>query len=266
MPESELVYKTSVTGTYHSENQDAYAVLPLPGGGFAAAVADGVGACSRSALGAAIAASTAVEEAAAGYEPGMDSPAVRALLLRAFHSALSAVCRQAEKDGLPDTEYDTTLTLCIFDDNGRLAWGQAGDSGLVVRDEDGGAYRVLTQQQQEGRYVLPLASGPSIWAFGECRARACLLCSDGVLDLLVRPLVGLNQDLARLFLDRTETQAELPALEKALTRWLEGLEEWSDDDKTIVTIFTPGEGGSSDGDDDHTQDRPDEGRPEAQLG
>ncbi|WP_080798053.1 protein phosphatase 2C domain-containing protein [Arabiibacter massiliensis] len=246
-------YAVSLPGPSHIENetpcQDAFAVAEA-GGDVIAAVADGLGSESHSDRGARVAADAAVAHVASGLAACAGPDDEEALLRAAFGAAYDAVLDEAARTGEPPGEMDCTLCLAVFDGS-RVAFGQSGDSGLVVAHADG-SYEALTRMQRddEGR-VYPLCFAER-WEFDRCGdAAVVLLCTDGVLEGIVAPPILAKQGLdpvdarlARGFLHPVCEGAGAEALE-ALRADAEAYlaafpAELLDDDKTAVVAFDDG--------------------------
>lgn len=241
-------YRYTGIGRYHEEAglpcQDFCAIEHV--GDFAvAAVADGVGSCGHSALGAEEAVRTAVACCAGRLRSDMDASRLIGLMTEAFFEAYRAVAQRALKEGIGDVkELDTTLTLALWDGS-RLAWGQAGDSGMIVARGTGEYLRVAEQQRDgEGR-VYTLRCGPDTWEFGvEDDIAAVLLATDGLYERICHPLLGYRDEpidvgLAAAFMHHEGGDGEEAAAWRARTdEFIEGSRRMrTDDDRTLVVLW-----------------------------
>lgn len=239
-------YAVCQAGPTHREKgipcQDSFYVLQRDDGVIAAACADGVGSESRADAASKLAARVSVEWVAERFQPAMSDVQAEEVLRGAFAEADKAIRAAADEAGESVLQYGTTLCLAVVDGQGRVCFGQAGDSGIVALLKTGEYEPLTTQQREQGR-VFPLRAGPDRWAFGERdRISALALVTDGLWDELVPPLlkneaVKVHTALARSFLDRCEKEEEeIKTLEAAAGAFLEKY-PWLDDDKTIVVIF-----------------------------
>lgn len=194
------IFHKSVRGVSHISNgtpcQDASVAFTVPGFGAIVAVADGLGSCSKSDVGSEIAISVVKSEleqmALAG--DGDDALLIAEAFIKvAFAKALNEIRKRAEKDGAPESEYLTTLSVAFF--NGRnVAWGHSGDGALIGVTSFGSAKK-LTQEQNgdNASIVFPLQSGPSRWVFGhDAQEEYCsvLATTDGLLEVIQPQLLN----------------------------------------------------------------------------
>ena len=209
-----------------------------------AAVADGLGSEAHSEIGSRVAARAAVEAcrerlAERGAELGAE-----AIVREAFAAAYRAVIEESAASGIPEDEMDCTLCLALFDGR-RVAFGCAGDSGLIAALDDG-RYEPLTsmQRDEEGR-VFPLCFEDH-WAFGAREGVASiLLATDGVLEGLIAPPAlarwtdnPVDTFVARGFLHPDLGEGDLAELQRDAEAFLQAVPvELVDDDKTVVVAF-----------------------------
>ena len=244
-------YAVHMAGPYHLDSglpcQDSFFVKRDPGGVVYASAADGLGSESRSDVGARIAARQACEHCMAHYKSGMPFSQVKKIMNNAFVYAYKAVLTQAQADGQPAGEYDTTLCMVIFD-GGHVFYGQSGDSGILALLRSGEYVPLTRQQRDEDGCVYPLCCGPDMWVFGEAPApvSAVMLMTDGVWEQVCPPLlrrrdVPVNVPLAGKFMDRRETSLKaVKKLRAAAAEYLKNYPRWLlDDDKTAVVIYDP---------------------------
>ncbi|WP_053942222.1 protein phosphatase 2C domain-containing protein [Kallipyga gabonensis] len=244
-------YSANMPGPYHIKEgipcQDAYFVRRDKEGVVYAGVADGLGSEYHSDDGARIAVKESCLYCMELYQGGMDFPEVKKIMNNAFVYAYKAVLEEAVEAGNPSNEYDTTLSLVIYD-QGKVFYGQSGDSGIVALMSSGEYLALTSQQRDEDGHVFPLCSGPDRWVFGEVLdpVSSIMVMTDGVWEEINPPLlrhqeVTINVALTMRFMDRTErTLKEVKALEKAARCYLKQYpQRLLDDDKTIVVIFDP---------------------------
>lgn len=130
------VASLSETGWRRSLNQDRLVVRPLAGDALLLAVADGMGGH----VGGEIAAQIAVDTLAAMARISGDEIL---LLMEAMEEAGARVLAEAERR--PELRgMGCTLTAALAD-NGRLSWGQVGDSRLYLYRQ-GGLRQITTDQ------------------------------------------------------------------------------------------------------------------------
>lgn len=118
---------------------------------------------------------------------------LREIMECAFACAWNVQQLEAAHAGAEPAEADCTLTLAAWDGE-RLAWGQAGDSGLVVA-LDSGEYRCPVRQLRDGQgRVFPLRFEDT-WEFGmvDGPVAAALLATDGLFERLCPPLLGMRE-------------------------------------------------------------------------
>jgi len=153
-----------------------------------AAIADGVGACLYSHLGARTAVESAVlclrgilEEAECAFFE--TDEAFTDALRCSFGCALDSVAELAALLKLPEGEFDSTLTVAVYDGED-LRYGHIGDDGIVVLYCDG-TYEMITRRHkgEEVMFVMPLTE-KEFWEFGRTRRKtaAFAMMTDGVLD------------------------------------------------------------------------------------
>lgn len=155
-----------------------------------AAVADGVGSCALSDLGADIAVHTSVESISnelqsCKYEC-LDSIIAGSLLRNAFQIAYDQVEQTAKKYEQLVYSLQSTLTVAIYDGSD-LYFGHAGDDGIVALTERGTLALATTRHKgEEASSVYPLQA-KTTWQFGMVpNTVAFTMATDGVLDAFVR--------------------------------------------------------------------------------
>lgn len=246
-------YGLSVVGTSHAAQaggacQDAHAIRTLPEGWVVAAIADGVGSASQSATGARIASDMAVQTIEERCPPLWDAHVLSDVVKDAFHEALRGVLVEAEREGLPASEYDTTLTVVVY--NGEeVVYGHVGDSGVVALKPTGDFARITEAQKgEEFNTVVPLRAGPGSWVFRTLSEPVCglLMMTDGVLDvacpwILARTGQPVFVGYVRPFIDanimKARGDAEFRQLEEEIAEFLSGdRSRLISDDKTVVGL------------------------------
>ena len=147
-----------------------------------AAVADGLGSEKHSDMASKKAAETAVITCISKIQDRLSDSEILETIKEAFQKAVYGIEDEAEKQGCPLDECNTTLSLAVFKD-GQLYFGHAGDSGIFALREDGRCIKITEQQNDEEGRVFPLAFKEN-WEF--CRAEGLfagvLLATDGLLE------------------------------------------------------------------------------------
>ena len=200
-----IVYGFSVQGKSHIERgvicQDYSKYLTLRGGWCLGAVADGVGSAAHSDIGSKTAVESLCEYCKEHIEAEMVDQEIEDMLCSAYEYAFEAVMHYAEDVSDPIEEYDTTLSVALYNGD-RVVYGHSGDGGILIRLCDG-RIKPITKRQKgvDGTSVLPLRAGMSVWDFGIIREKtaAVLLATDGMLDGVFQPvLVNLPSDAISL--------------------------------------------------------------------
>ena len=204
-------YGFSIEGSSHKSQekpcQDANKIVCLDDGAVIAAVADGVGSCKYSDVASQLAVDTAVDYCVSKIESGVDKGNLLNLIQEAYMEAESAIDKRSASDNKPLSEYDTTLSMVIYD--GKLVtYGHCGDGGIVGLTTKGDYLKITTPQKTDGIYVIPLRAGKDTWVFGqvEDEVASVLLATDGVYDtffpyLLKDQPVEVYVPLIRYFMD-----------------------------------------------------------------
>jgi len=153
-----------------------------------AAVADGVGSCALSDLGADCAVRSSLDRMEAEIKACdvLDVSRAAAILRSAMSAAYDAVEQMASEMVINSYSFQSTLTITIYDGK-NLYIGHAGDDGVVALFENGGYYMVTVRHKgEEASSVYPLQS-KSTWQFSKSEnVIGYVLCTDGVLDSFVR--------------------------------------------------------------------------------
>lgn len=152
------------------------------------AIADGLGSCEHSDIGAEIATRTAVKtivDCLSTSSKKLEEIAIESIKT-AMNKAYEVVELEAERCSESSDLYCSTLTVVLFDGN-TLYIGHAGDDGVVALSNRG--YYALVTARHKGdeiNSVFPLQS-KSTWEFLKVRdIMGVVLATDGVLDSLVR--------------------------------------------------------------------------------
>ena len=177
----------------HRECQDASitGVVSLIGNNSSvviSAIADGVGSCEYSDIGARIAVNSAYDYIREHLKSCciLDSKVVLSVLKSSFENALQEIINYTRRNQLSPVLFDTTLTVTVFDGE-NLYFGHIGDSGIVALFSDG-TYRLITTRHkgEEIGSVYPLACREQ-WEFKQISSHvvAFVAMTDGVLDFCV---------------------------------------------------------------------------------
>jgi len=156
-----------------------------------AAIADGVGSCTYSQFGSMVAVESAIrclseqmenlDETLQNQNTLFTNENILNALKISFQYALECVEKDADEKELPFIEFDSTLTMAIY--NSEYFWyGHIGDDGIVVLYEDG-TYEMITRRHEDAQFMMPLRE-IGMWEFG-CTpkpAASFALMTDGVLD------------------------------------------------------------------------------------
>lgn len=247
-------YAISLIGDSHLQKeggicQDASASVLLPNEWVALLVADGVGSAARSDEGSSAAVSEVGEFLTGSITPETTMAEVPALLKTAFANALEAILKKAEEDGVHPSEFDTTLTVVVYDGE-FLAYGHVGDGGVIALTP-AGLYRLVTapMKGEEFNQVVPLRGGGDSWTFGVFDEPVCAVfcATDGIYDvccpwLLSDQEVPVYVSFMRPFMDnallKISDAAGIEMLEGAVERYLtSGQLPQVTDDKTVAVCI-----------------------------
>lgn len=156
-----------------------------------AAVADGVGSCQLSHLGARAAVRKVIRSCAHGLAAAetVSDQAMEQLLREGFRAAQELVEDMAERLQQLTYSFFSTLTACIYDGS-TLHIGHIGDDGVVVLAAGDDTPRLVTRRHkgEEANSVCPLQHGEGLWQFFtvDGPVDGFLLATDGVLDSFVK--------------------------------------------------------------------------------
>ncbi len=237
----------SMQGYSHSENnircQDKCAIqlMGISKKYVVAGIADGLGSCTFSDKGAAVAISAALDEISAFFakeEAPTDDDIIDTLKL-SMRTAYESVAKYADQKGVELNEYCSTLTVVIYD--GKDAFiAHAGDDGVVVLN-DSGFYGLVTTRHKGDTVnsVVPL-QGETNWEYMIVRDIVGLvMATDGVLDAFVKREKEDNRVLFPFIQVITKTESdEKTILEKykALFK-TKGVQNLITDDITLISMI-----------------------------
>ena len=192
-------YYFSLTGRDHKNAglpcHDYSAIGEISSSWKIAVVADGVGSCKHAEIASKIAVETVIELITRQFPPYSDDKEIyKSIIISAMHGAANAIEAYVEAND-PDNgmEYQTTLTLAVMSRQ-CLFYGNAGDSGVIVLDEQG-KYHVVTKKQKDaagGVYSIPLYRNFEV-GMVDFIPVAVVCSTDGVFDYLVPKELG-NQE------------------------------------------------------------------------
>jgi serine/threonine protein phosphatase PrpC len=204
-------YKMSLQGSSHIESniecQDSSDVKELKNGWIIAGIADGLGSAKHSAIGS----KTAIDSVISFIDlhipkdlSNFEEKNLIPYLKVAFLEAQKQIEQKAKQDGNPISEYDTTLSVAIY--NGvSVVFAHCGDGGIISLSEFG-EYCLLTQAQkgenEAFNVVKPLRSGIDSWQFGNANSIcALILMTDGIYDKACPPILQLDKDSSPIHID-----------------------------------------------------------------
>jgi serine/threonine protein phosphatase PrpC len=243
-------YGFSTIGSSHQKRgtvcQDANKIIRLNDGMIIAAVADGVGSCQYSDIASSMAVEISTEVCADEIKADGNCD-LNTVIKKAFTKAEQEIDKYSLSKNHPLSEYDTTLTLAIYDGK-TVVYGHCGDGGIIGLSQDGSYVKITTPQKNEGIYVIPLRAGEETWIIGKAEEEyaALLLATDGVYDiffpyLLKGQAVDIYVPLIRYFLDNRILQATDDTIEdiaKEQERFINGENCASiTDDKTFLVMI-----------------------------
>lgn len=256
-------YNFSETGTSHlAKNppvvcQDANKVIRLENGWVIAAIADGLGSAKYSDIGAQTAVDTSTQflEENCKLIKQWNEKFLEATLLLSYYVTQKTIEKRANSDGNPLNDYDTTLSIIIYDGK-RVAYGHSGDGGILTLNEFGTFKQLTTVQKGEGAHndVYPLRSGINHWAFGfsdEDPVCSVLLATDGMYDKFCPTILTISPKLnpiyinaVRWLMDRNispingfKTDDDFSNYKEDLIKRINSLFPEVTDDKTVVVCI-----------------------------
>lgn len=181
-------YGVTQQGSYHVEHdlvcQDAH-LYKVIGEQFAiAAVADGLGSEKYSDVASKIAVEKAVAFCEEKVTESSSKEEILEVIKKSFQFAMDEIYKVADETNNERDQYDTTLVVVVYL-KGTVYYGNSGDSGIVVLNQDGTYEALTTQQRDENGYVFPLYFGEEKWVFGEReKVSSVLMATDGMLETL----------------------------------------------------------------------------------
>lgn len=240
-------YAVSLIGSSHvAENgvvQDYSATFSFGGITFLG-VADGVGSSLHSEVASKKAIDVSLNLCKEKIKKNMSKEEKISLLKECFRKANDSIKEIAINKNEPISNYDTTLTISLFDGN-NVFFGHCGDGGIIVLKTNG-YYEILTKRQkgEDGVCVVPLRSGEETWIFGSSfEVASILLATDGIFDILNHYLlrfqkIDLYIPVVQYFMDNQSlrfTSRNYEAIKKKRIDFL-STESWNavTDDKTIA--------------------------------
>jgi serine/threonine protein phosphatase PrpC len=244
-----LTYGFSDTGSSHIKKdtvcQDSNKILCLDNGMVIAAIADGVGSCKYSDEASRIAVNVSVTVCAEEIATS-GAAELTAVIEKAFNKAEREIDEFSLSKGHLLTEYDTTLSLVIYDGK-HITYGHCGDGGIIGLTNGGDYIKITEPQKVEEVYVLPLRD-KSRWVFGshEAEFASILLATDGVYDtffpyLLKRQPVEVYVPLIRYFMDNNQIRASKKNIEAIGKKRQDFINSKAcsaiTDDKTLVVLI-----------------------------
>lgn len=183
-------YGFSIVGKSHvNQNkpcQDAHYIRKLENGWYVGAVADGVGSRPNAEEGSHLAVKAAVDFVCDYMPYDYSLVSIKSMLRTAYNHAMNTITRHAEEAGLPVENYDTTLSLAIYDGR-RIIYAHSGDGAIIGLTTFGELVEITKRQKAEdGVALIPLRKGYTAWEIDtyEEELAGVLLVTDGVLDAL----------------------------------------------------------------------------------
>ncbi len=160
-----------------------------------AAVADGVGSARLSQIGSKTAVETVYNHCKSALGSN-DKDLLLKLLSEGFVLALKAIEQIATTCDNTMSDYDTTLTVALFDGESVL-FGHIGDGGLIAIDNTG-QYSLLTTSTKGDSWneVIPLRADSRYYHFEAVDGifSGIALFTDGVFDTVAPPLLANSDD------------------------------------------------------------------------
>lgn len=208
-------YNKTLIGRSHSERgkicQDDSRSFRLSDGWGVAAVADGVGSCLYSDVASEIAIESIYNHISDCDLQRSQKDEIIELLKQSYELAFENIVKRSSSDDNELSEYDTTLSVAIFDGS-RVYYGHSGDGGIIGLS-DNGKYEKITKPQKgsDGISVVPLRF-KEFWEFGTYDdISSVLVATDGVYDNFFPSLLH-NEDemiyvsLIAYFIDNNQMQ------------------------------------------------------------
>jgi len=193
--------------------QDAHCIRRLDNGWYVGAVADGVGSRPNAEEGAQLAVKTAVDFVSAYMPYDYSIAGMKSMLRTAYYHAMKTIIRHAAEKDLPVENFDTTLSLAIYDGR-HIVYAHSGDGAIIGLTNFGQLVEITRRQKAEdGISLIPLRQGYSSWEIDvyEENLAGVLLVTDGVLDALSPYLLKMQAP---------ETSPQASALYMPIGSWL----------------------------------------------
>lgn len=194
-----VYYGLSLQGVDHVRDnipcQDANETRIVKNGWIVSAVADGLGSCSHSDIGAKIAVKKSIDFIEEGVKElkNWNEIILKAIVVMSFKESLKQIYRQASLDKLSIKDYQTTLSLVIYDGK-NIVYGHTGDGGIIVLPKQGDHFLLAKPQKgEEANATYPLSH--INWDIGGYKSNdnpivSVLLATDGILEGLFLPISG----------------------------------------------------------------------------
>ncbi len=193
-------YGFSITGKSHlfqdKPCQDAHYIRQLDNGWFVGAAADGVGSCSNAEEGAQLAVKTAVDFVCDYMPYDYSLISTKSMLRTALNHTMKTIIRHAEAKKLPVENFDTTLSLVIYDGK-RITYAHSGDGAIIGFTVFGELIEITRRQKgEDGVSMIPLRSGYTTWEIDsyEEDLAGVLIVTDGVLEAMSPYLLKIRGD------------------------------------------------------------------------
>ena len=192
-------YGFSIAGKSHLQMdkpcQDAHYIRQLENGWFVGAAADGVGSRTNAEEGAALAVKTAVDFVCDYMPYDYSTISIKSMLRTALNHTMKTIIRHAEARGLPVENFDTTLSLVIYDGK-RITYAHSGDGAVIGLTTFGELIEITERQKAEdGTSLIPLRAGYRAWEINtfEEDLAGVIIVTDGVLDAMSPYLLKIRE-------------------------------------------------------------------------
>jgi serine/threonine protein phosphatase PrpC len=245
-------YNLSLQGNSHKASgkvcQDASRTITMKNGWVLAIIADGLGSAKCSHIGAALAVDTVIEQMNKLCPKKWEIKKITSVLHKAFSVACDVISKRAAKDKIPLSEYDTTLTVAVYNGS-QVVYAHVGDGGIITLSKYGDFLK-LTKQQKGDQFntVIPLRMETK-WAFGESDNNICAfsMLTDGIYDVVCPWILAEHKqpiyvNYIRPFIDRNLLKAncmrDMENIQREVETFLNS--EYNaniTDDKTIATVI-----------------------------
>ena len=183
-------YGFSIAGKSHLQMgkpcQDAYCIRRLENGWYVGAAADGVGSRANAEEGAALAVKTAVDFVCEYMPYDYSVISTKSMLRTALNYTMKTIIRHAEEKEVPVENFDTTLSLVIYDGK-RIIYAHSGDGAIIGLTVFGELIEITKRQKAEdGISLIPLRAGYKAWEIDTCEEELAgvMIVTDGVLDAM----------------------------------------------------------------------------------